>query len=81
MFEFIGKAFDLGGVNMYVILVTFVFMLGVLVERIVVLPKDLAATLYDYAAAHGDKPGDTAIDILAEFFDRLTEPYDGEVLP
>ncbi len=51
------------------------------VERVLLLPKYLAALLADYAAAHGDKPGDAAIDILVEFFDRLTEPYDGEVLP
>ena len=51
MFEFIGKAFDLGGVNMYVILVTFVFMLGVLVERIVVL----------YFQSNVDKEGFTKV--------------------
>ena len=50
-------------------------------ERIVLLPKDLAEWLADYAAAYGDKSNAAAIDILAEFRDRLTEPYDGEVLP
>jgi biopolymer transport protein ExbB/TolQ len=51
MFEFIGKAFDLGGPNMYVILVTFVFLLGVLVERIVVL----------YFQSNVDKEGFTKV--------------------
>jgi biopolymer transport protein ExbB/TolQ len=51
MFEFIGKAFDLGGANMYLILVTFVFMLGVLVERIVVL----------YFQSNVDKEGFTKV--------------------
>ena len=37
MFEFIGTAFDKGGVNMYVILITFICLLGLLVERIIVL--------------------------------------------
>lgn len=37
MFDFIGTAFDKGGANMYVILLTFVLLLAVLVERIVVL--------------------------------------------
>ena len=51
MFEFIGKAFDLGGPNMYVILVTFIFLLGVLVERIVVL----------YFQSNVDKEGFTKV--------------------
>jgi biopolymer transport protein ExbB/TolQ len=51
MFEFIGKAFDLGGPNMYVILITFIFMLGVLVERIVVL----------YFQSNVDKEGFTKV--------------------
>lgn len=37
MFEFIAKAFDKGGANMYVILATSVFMFGVIIERLVVL--------------------------------------------
>ncbi len=41
------------------------------IERIVVMPPELAAKLADYAAAYGDKSADAAIDILAEFFDRL----------
>lgn len=51
MFEFIGKAFDLGGFNMYIILVTFIFLLGVLVERIVVL----------YFQSNVDKEGFTKV--------------------
>jgi biopolymer transport protein ExbB/TolQ len=51
MFEFIGTAFDKGGINMFVILITFVFMLGVLVERIVVL----------YFQSNVDKEGFTKV--------------------
>jgi len=51
MFEFIGTAFDKGGGNMYIILVTFVFLLGLLVERIVVL----------YFQANVDKEGFTKV--------------------
>ncbi|MBM4397552.1 MAG: MotA/TolQ/ExbB proton channel family protein [Deltaproteobacteria bacterium] len=51
MFEFIGTAFDKGGPNMYVILVTFVFLLGVLVERIIVL----------YFQSNVDKEGFTKV--------------------
>lgn len=51
MFEFIGTAFDKGGANMYIILITFIFMLGVLVERIVVL----------YFQSNVDKEGFTKV--------------------
>jgi len=51
MFEFIGTAFDKGGVNMYVILITFVFLLGLLVERIIVL----------YFQSNVDKDGFTKV--------------------
>jgi len=51
MFEFIGKAFDQGGGNMYVILTTLVFLLVVLVERIVVL----------YFKSNVDKEGFTKV--------------------
>lgn len=51
MFEFIGTAFDKGGPNMYVILITFVFLLGVLVERIIVL----------YFQSNVDKEGFTKV--------------------
>jgi len=51
MFEFIGTAFDKGGANMFIILTTFVFMLGVLVERIVVL----------YFQSNVDKEGFTKV--------------------
>lgn len=37
MFDFIGNAFDKGGANMFVILATLIFLLGVIVERVVML--------------------------------------------
>jgi len=51
MFEFIGTAFDKGGPNMYVILITFVFLLVVMVERIIVL----------YFQSNVDKEGFTKV--------------------
>ncbi len=51
MFEFIGEAFDKGGLNMYVILITFIFLLGLLVERIIVL----------YFQSNVDKEGFTKV--------------------
>lgn len=51
MFEFIGTAFDKGGPNMFIILATFIFMLGVLVERIMVL----------YFQSNVDKEGFTKV--------------------
>ena len=51
MFEFIGTAFDKGGVNMYVILITFICLLGLLVERIIVL----------YFQSNVDKDGFTKV--------------------
>lgn len=51
MFEFIGTAFDKGGGNMFIILATFVFLLGLVVERIVVL----------YFQSNVDKDGFTKV--------------------
>jgi biopolymer transport protein ExbB/TolQ len=51
MFEFIGTAFDKGGANMFVILATFIFLIGLMVERIVVL----------YFQANVDKEGFTRV--------------------
>jgi len=51
MFEFIGTAFDKGGANMFVILVTFIFLIGLIVERVVVL----------YFQANVDKEGFTRV--------------------
>lgn len=51
MFEFIGTAFDKGGGNMYIILLTFVFLLGLIVERITVL----------YFKSNVDKEGFTKV--------------------
>jgi biopolymer transport protein ExbB len=51
MFEFIGTAFDKGGANMFIILATFIFLIGLMVERIVVL----------YFQANVDKEGFTRV--------------------
>jgi biopolymer transport protein ExbB/TolQ len=51
MFEFIGTAFDKGGANMFIILTTFIFLIGLMVERIVVL----------YFQANVDKEGFTRV--------------------
>lgn len=51
MFEFIAKAFDKGGLNMYIILLTSIFMFGVIIERIVVL----------YFQSNVDKEGFTRV--------------------
>lgn len=51
MFEFIGTAFDKGGANMFIILATLIALLGVLVERIIVL----------YFQSNVDKEGFTKV--------------------
>ena len=51
MFEFIATAFEKGGANMYIILVTSIFMFGVIIERVVVL----------YFQSNVDKEGFTRV--------------------
>ncbi len=51
MFEFIGTAFDKGGANMFIILATLIFLLGLIVERVAVL----------YFQSNVDKEGFTKV--------------------